>query len=72
MFLRALKIPDAVKLGIAWVFLVGGTIGFLLSLFRVIGDSEPLLVLLLSWAALVYEGFNAVCINDSECSNCGE
>jgi hypothetical protein len=51
---------------IAWVFLVGGLLGFALSLFQVIGKDEPLLVLLLSWAALVYEGFNAVAIQDDK------
>lgn len=49
-----------VRRTIAWVFLVGGLIGFTLSAFRVIAEDEPLLVLLLSWAALVYEGFNSV------------
>jgi len=42
--------------------LVGGLVGFVLSMFRLIAKTEPLLVLLLSWGALVYEGFNAVMI----------
>lgn len=45
---------------IAWVFLVGGLVGFTLSAFRIIAENEPLIVLLLSWAALCYEGFNSV------------
>lgn len=45
---------------IAWVFLIGGLTGFLLSLFDIIAKDEPLFVLLLSWTALIYEGFNSV------------
>lgn len=48
---------------VAWAMFVGSLVGFGLSAFRVIGRGEPLLVLLLSWAALVYEGANAVFIN---------
>jgi hypothetical protein len=52
---------------IAWVFLIGGLIGFTLSAFQVIAKDEPLIVLLLSWAALIYEGFNAVVLtSDSD------
>lgn len=53
---------DKIKLGIAWTFLVGGIIGFVLSALRIIAKEEPLIVLLLSWSALIYEGFNGVMI----------
>lgn len=46
--------------GLAWIFLVGGLTGFLLSMFEIIAKEEPKLVLLLSWTALIYEGFNSV------------
>lgn len=55
-----------VKAVIAWTFLVGGLIGFTLSAFRVIAENEPLIVLLLSWGALVYEGFNSVVLTHSQ------
>lgn len=55
-----------VKVVIAWVFLVGGLIGFTLSALRLIAESEPLLVLLLSWGALIYEGFNSVILTQSQ------
>ena len=51
---------------IAWVFLVGGIIGFALSAMRLIAPEEPLIVLLLSWAALIYEGFNAIGIHKKD------
>jgi hypothetical protein len=49
---------------IAWTFLIGGLAGFTLSAFQVIAKDEPLIVLLLSWAALVYEGFNSVVLTE--------
>lgn len=49
-----------VQQGIAWLFLVGGIIGFTLSALDIIAKNEPKLVLLLSWSALIYEGFNSV------------
>lgn len=54
------------KVIIAWVFLVGGLIGFTLSAFRLIAKNEPLIVLLLSWGALVYEGFNSVVLTHDQ------
>ena len=53
-----------VKKVIAWCMFLGSLVGFGLSAFRVIAKNEPLLVLLLSWAALCYEGANAIFIND--------
>lgn len=51
------------KKALAWLMFIGGSTGFVLSAFRIIARSEPLLVLLLSWAALVFEGANALFIN---------
>jgi len=55
-----------VRRAIAWLMFLGGVVGFRLSAFRVIAKSEPLLVLLLSWAALLYEGANAIFINQED------
>lgn len=54
------------KRAIALAMFLGGTVGFVLSAFRVIAKSEPLVVLLLSWAALLYEGANALFITSEE------
>lgn len=51
---------------IAWTLFVGSVVGFVLSAFRVIGASEPLLVLLLSWGALVYESANSIFVTHPE------
>lgn len=47
---------------LAWVMFLAATVGIALSLppWRIVGGEEPLLVLMLSWLALWYEGFNAV------------
>lgn len=45
---------------VAWVFMVGGVIGSVLSVLGIIGKGEPQLVLQLSWFALIYSGFNGV------------
>jgi hypothetical protein len=55
-----------VKKSIAWFMFVGGVVGFTLSATRVIAKNEPLLVLLLSWGALIYEGMNGVFITGGE------
>lgn len=44
---------------------VASVIGTALSALRVIGEREPLLVLLLSWGALLYESTNTLFLTDS-------
>lgn len=51
-----------IRKAIAWVMFLGGLVGFTLSALRIIAKNEPLLVLLLSWAALIYEGANSIFI----------
>ena len=65
MILRRIR-SCQVRLVIAWLALSVGCVGFVLSAMRVIGKEEPLMVLLLSWAALVYEGFNATGIESKD------
>lgn len=48
------------KKAVAWTLFLGGWVGFLLSAFRVIAKQEPLIVLLLSWGALIYESTNTL------------
>lgn len=48
------------KKAVAWVLFIGSWVGFALSAFRVIARSEPLIVLLLSWTALIYESTNTL------------
>lgn len=47
---------------LAWVLLAASTVGLVLALppWRLLAPGEPLVVLLLSLAALWYEAFNAV------------
>jgi hypothetical protein len=45
---------------IAWLLLIGGLVGFGLSAIDLLAPNEPKLVLLLSWGALIYEGYNGV------------
>ena len=51
---------------VAWTFFVGGLVGFILSAFRLIAKQEPLIVLLLSWGALVYESTNTIFLSDDD------
>jgi hypothetical protein len=60
------KHKKVIQKTIAWFFLIGGLAGFMLSLFDVIAKDEPLFVLLLSWTALIYEGFNSVLITSED------
>lgn len=47
---------------LAWTMLTGSVVGLLLSLppWRLIGHTEPLLVLCLSWIALMYAAVTAL------------
>jgi hypothetical protein len=49
---------------LAWVLFVGSWVGFVLSAIRVIAKSEPLIVLLLSWGALIYESTNTLFLTE--------
>lgn len=49
---------------VAWVLFLCGWIGFILSAFRIIAKQEPLIVLLLSWGALIYESTNTLFLAD--------
>jgi hypothetical protein len=42
----------------------GSCVGFGLSAFRVIAKQEPLIVLLLSWGALIYESTNTLFLTE--------
>lgn len=61
------KAPEKQKLKrrFAWCLFLGSLLGFTLSLFRVIAAQEPLTVLLLSWAALIYESVNTLFLTES-------
>lgn len=49
---------------VAWAMFVGAWAGFVLSAFRVVAKQEPLIVLLLSWGALIYESANTLFLTD--------
>lgn len=51
---------------IAWILFTGSLIGFGLSCFRIIAKQEPLIVLLLSWGALIYESTNTLFLTEEK------
>ena len=55
---------ERAKRVIAWTLFLGSVAGFILSAFRVIAPGEPLIVLLLSWGALIYESTNTLFLTD--------
>jgi hypothetical protein len=55
-----------VRLVVAWLMFVGGLVGTVLSWIRIIGKEEPLIVLMLSWLALVFAGMDAIFIVQQE------
>ena len=48
----------------AWSLFLGGVAGFVLSALRILAPNEPLIVLLLSWGALIYESTNTLFLTD--------
>jgi hypothetical protein len=51
---------------VAWTLFVGSVVGFGLSVFRIIAKQEPLIVLLLSWGALIYESTNTLFLTEED------
>jgi hypothetical protein len=56
-----------IRVRLAWVLLLGGSTGFILSALGLLAPEEPRFVLLLSWGAIVIEGFNGVQIAHDAC-----
>lgn len=54
------------KLAVAWTMAVGSAAGMVATQFGLIGDGEPLVVLQLSWGALLLTGIDGLLITSED------
>jgi hypothetical protein len=55
-----------IKLGFAWVMTLGSAAGMVATQLELIGSGEPKVVLQLSWAALLFTGFDGLLISTED------
>jgi hypothetical protein len=63
---RKTKLNAKMRRRVAWSMFCASILGFVSTAVGLIAKGEPKTVTLLSWAALIYEGFNGVQISDEE------